>query len=428
LATPVARLQHIIGPSQTRARAKNMFALREGTVASPGARLTYLEVHAMGPAQEPLNEFKQPVIDVGEANKEVWVKAYDEEDEPEKQKVYLVKTEDPDSAYNLIGKPSIMLDHHSEGWGQIDVAVVLTRDRSQAANNGMHKFIAPAPEAARLVAIKKLNKEVIRQYLEKGGHEDPYKEVSRMQELGDGVHVLECLEALEDEDYLYIVSPYTSEGSLADRIDPGNGYPEAEAQALFRNILEILLYLERHGIFHHDLSPDNFLFFKGRLILFDLAMSMRVPRLPNGNRFLITPQGVYGTPPCLAPEIFLNRTPFDGVACDLWGAATILYILLTGHPLYKLPHPTDRLFRYYILAGGLAPVPNEQVVEMWQNAVNAQDNRTLAAFQANLNIPPDARELLINLLRLRPGERWTLQQAVDSTWVQSNMRRRQSAS
>ena len=113
--------------------------------------------------------------------------------------------------------------------------------------------------------------------------------------------------------------------------------------------------------------------------------------------------------------------------CDLWAAAVILYALLTGHLLYRVPHPTDILFKYYILAGGLRPGLNEAMVEILEETflpredVDQDKDNLMMHAMANLSITPEARELLINLLKLNREERWTLIQAVESPWVQSNL-------
>ena len=407
-----------------------MNAFREGTYASPGARLTYSEVYAHGDARDPLPEDCSPTIHRGEGNKDVLVRAYDE-DVPRSKRVFLVKTDDPDRAYELTGKASKMLDHHGEGWGSIEFALILPRDRSGEAGDGdgVPKFKSPDPEQAVFVAIKKLSKVVIRNYLAMGGRENPYIEISRMQEIGDDVHVLSCIEALEDDDYLYIVTPYCPDGSLADNITWFvKGYPENEAQALFKNILEILFYLECHGINHHDIAPDNFLFLNGRLLLFDFAMSRKVPREEGGHRYLMKPQGWYGTYACQAPELYFNKAPFDGIATDLWSAAMTLYSLLTGQIMYRMPHPTDIGFRYFILARGLKPGFTEQLVEVLESAFRPgnrdEQGNLMKVAMANMKIPPDALELLLNLLVLKPEERWTLMDAASCSWVQKNMAKR----
>lgn len=404
---------------------------RRKTTATTGACLTYHDVCAAGPPRDPLPETFEPRIFRGESNKEALVIPPDPEDDPEMEELFLVKSENPGQAYNLFGKASVILENASRppGWGEIFFAVVFPRvpPKPDEDQNSL-TFRMPDPHEVQYVAIKKLCKRVVRYYLTKlQGHEDPYKEIARMQEFGDGVHVLNCVEALEDDDYLYIITPYSREGSLAEKLANhwGKGLPEPEAQAIFKNILEILLYLERHGIFHHDLAPDNLLFFDGRLLLFDFAMSMRIPREEDGTRYLIKPQGRFGTPPCHSPEMFAD-TVCDGVACDLWASGVILYLLLTGHVLYRVPDPTDILFRYYILAEGLRPGLNEAMVEIMEETFlpgegDQDGDNLLTHAMANLSISPDARELLINLLKLKAWERWSLIQAVESPWVQSNL-------
>lgn len=406
---------------------------RQRTTATAGARLTYQEVCAAGPPRDPLPEDFQPRIFRGESGKKALVVPPDDEDETEMDEMFLIRSENPSQGYKLFGKASVLLANKSRpnGWGEIFFAVVFPRIPPTAKDQSVLKFKAPDFDEVQYVAIKKLNKKVVNWYLKKGGHENPYKEISRMQQIGDGVHVLNCIEALEDDLFLYIVTPYSREGSLAEHMESrmGQGFPEPEAQKLFRNILQILLYLEKHGIFHHDFSPDNFLFFDGRLLLFDFAMSLRIPREPDGKRHLIKPQGVYGTPAFHSPEMYDKEesTPCDGVACDLWAAAVTLYMLLTGHLLYRVPDPTDILFRYYILAGGLKPGLNEYMVEILeetflpQTEADRDRDNLMTHAMANLSISPDARELLINLLKMGAWERWTLIQAVESPWVQSNL-------
>jgi len=402
-----------------------MNVLREGTIATAGARLGYQDVYAMGAARDPLAEDVGPVIFEGERNREVIIEPYDDQEEAERKRVFLVKTKDPDHAYDLVGKAPKFLDHHGNGWGRIEFAVIYNRIRPQAPEDdggALLRFQAPTPEEAQLVAIKKLNKAVVDNYLARGGHENPYNEIRRMQQIGDDIHVLSCIEVLEDETFLYIVTPFCGEGSLLDNMP----YSERDAQRLFRNMLEILLYLERHGICHHDIAPDNFMFYNNRLVLFDFAMSLRIPREENGNRYAILPQGTFGTMPTQAPEVFFNGAPFDGVGADLWSVGVTLYYILTGKLLYRLPHPTDISFRFYILAEGLMPgFNNDRLVEILAEEFDPENNPQhqllLENAIANFNIRDEARDLLINLLRFHPARRWNLMQAVESAWVQRNL-------
>lgn len=211
----------------------------------------------------------------------------------------------------------------------------------------------------KFVAIKRLNKEAVRHYHKQGGQENVYREVALMQELGDNKHVLKCIEFLEDEKYLYIVTPKACEvGTLKDCIQWGDpddeSMEQARIQKIWCKILQILGYLEEHGINHRDISPDNFLFLtRNNLVVFDLAMSVKIPvNQETGQRCLITPQGRCGTKPFMAPEIYANREAYDGVATDLWGAAVILYCMLTNQLLYREPAVHDISYRYFVDAQG----------------------------------------------------------------------------
>ena len=323
-------------------------------------------------------------------------------------------------------KPSIKLDHHAEGWGEVRFALVLDK-----VDEGV--FQVPTSDQARYVAIKKLNKRVVREYLDQGGQEDPYKEIQRMQAVGDNVHVLSCVEALECEDYIYIITPKAceEEGTLCEAIAHGS-IDEQRAWKLYRQILGILLYLERHGIYHRDVSPDNFLFLTpDNLVIFDLALSIRLPytktesplessEVATIQRTLLEPQGTTGTLAYLDPSVYTGTASVDGVACDLWAATLLLYNMLTGHILYRIPHPTDVKFRFFILARALSSNPMNPVAMQAMKEIMEQDEHhsivQLAIVQRKIS--PRAMCVLENVLNINPSERWTLAQVVESDYVQ----------
>jgi hypothetical protein len=61
---------------------------------------------------------------------------------------------------------------------------------------------------AQHVAIKRLSLEVVTMELENGSNEDLYKEIWRIQTIvGDNHHVVGCIEALQDEQFLYTITP-----------------------------------------------------------------------------------------------------------------------------------------------------------------------------------------------------------------------------
>jgi serine/threonine protein kinase len=237
-----------------------------------------------------------------------------------------------------------------------------------------------------------------------------------MQTLGDNIHVLGCIEALQDECFLYIIMPYCVSGSLVEWIPwVQGGVSEDQAKTIFSQLLENVRYLQARSISicHRDLSPDNCMIYLGRVVFTDLAMSFRIP---NGN--LVRPLGGFGKPAYLPPEVYMNF-PFDAHACDLWSAVVVLFNLLTGEILYELPHPEDLLFRYFVLARGVSRTPmNERTYEILMDTGETAEQTALCKMtQKCMDLSPEVLELLESVLKVAPQERWTTEQVNGCPWM-----------
>jgi len=379
---------------------------------SPGARITYQEL-VQFPERDPPEEHFEPEIHRAVTYADV------RENPDDPPPVYLMRQFDATEAYALIDKAPIRLRGHG-GWGVILFAVTYTRTNNMPLNT----FQVPREQDAQYVAIKRLDKARVNHYLQQGGKENPYKEISRMRALGDNEHVLRCIDALEDDKYLYIITPKASEeGTLLDVIGRAP-VDSVRARKIFIKILKILAYLEAHGICHRDFTPDNLLFLTpDNLVVFDLAMSHRLPVNDAGHRVLSAPQGIFGKFPYMPPEVFINRV-FDGVHVDLWAAAVILYNMLTRRVPYFRPDPTDILFCFNIFARSVSDTPiNEDTLAIQQRMIGQPYGtyvlRILEIFEnANRNLSPAAAELLGNLLHFEAGQRWCLAQAMKSDYVE----------
>ena len=332
--------------------------------------------------------------------------------------VYLLRQYGSREAYALIDKEPIQ---NHRNWGDIVFAVVY----ECVGDPGSRVFQAPSEASARFVAIKRLKMADVDEYLQKGGSENPYRDICRMREMGDNVHVLQCVDALRDDEFLYIVTPKACEiGTLQDAALCGSEpMDRSRAKLLFRKILQILSYLDSYDISHRDFTPDNFVFLEpDNLVVFDLAMSHKIPRNQQGERVLATPNNiVFGSFGYISPEIAMSRM-FDGLAADLWSASVILYNLLTSRPLYRFPHPSDIFFRYNILAeAAFSPALNERAIEVLQGVDENGEFFCLLMknVMANLNyIGPASAELLKHSFEIDPQFRWTLQQVIQSHYVQ----------
>ncbi|VEU33923.1 unnamed protein product [Pseudo-nitzschia multistriata] len=338
--------------------------------------------------------------------------------QPVYRQVFLCRQQDAAQAYQIIQPPAfqpVELSHGGPTWGYLFMGVILPRRKDDML------YEEPMEHEAQRVAIKRLDLNVVTNELRNGSKENPFKEIWRMQTIGDHHHVCAIIEALQAENYLYIITPWCGGGSLSDNLplSPNDRYSvEDQARILFQQILEDLHYLHKvHGICHRDIKTANFLVSEsGRVLIGDLAMSFVMPK---GG--IVKDIGTFGTPPFMVPETLLNR-PFDGAKCDFWAATVTLYTLVTGLPyLYRTPRPDDILFRYCIMAKGLSrDRHNELVKEIISEVDNPQDVSLLSTVVEHIcNMSYDILELFENSLSLIPEERWGSEQACQSRWMQN---------
>ncbi|KAL7570012.1 hypothetical protein ACA910_017056 [Epithemia clementina (nom. ined.)] len=328
---------------------------------------------------------------------------------------------------------------HRPGWGELWAGVCFSK-----VGPGVYRS---PPPGINYVAIKKLNKRVVDIHLQEGNgryvnrdlrfldeeyirnamrvrdRENPYREMSRMDEIGDNIHVLRQIEFLQDDEYCYIIMPCACGRMSLDTalFRPGRELNPQEARDFFIQILRILAYLERKGIHHRDLSPDNFIFLEpDRIVVMDLAMSVRIPVDPTTRqRTLIHAMGAFGTRAFMSPEIYTNFQVFDGISADLWSALLILYSMLTNVPLYHLPDAVaDMSFRYYVVARGITQNPiNELIMEIESELDESYEPRIKQQSQAHLGLSPRVKDLFHHFFRINPSERWTLAQVMESDYV-----------
>lgn len=254
---------------------------------------------------------------------------------------------------------------------------------------------------SRTVAVKVNFDKKIRE-LRNRHAEDPIKEISAMQLIGDDTpNVLGCSEVLYDpgNQTLNIVMRFCQSGDLFQRLqesqqsmdDGPPGMRETQARFFFRQIMNGINALHQKGICHRDISPENIMLDDDQSIIIDLGMCLRVP-YQNGRRCLISPQGACGKLPYMSPEIYRNRSPFDGAAADVWTAGTILFCMLTGNRSYQRPHASDPQF--YWMTRDV-----KQLLTDWQ-----------------IILSPEGLHLLQNMLQVNPRLRLTIDEVVNHPW------------
>jgi hypothetical protein len=240
--------------------------------------------------------------------------------------------------------------------------------------------------------------------------EDPMKEIAAMECIGnDHPNVLGYREVLFDGQNINVVMPYCSGGDLFEllqvcRKNPKPGLTEERGRFYMRQILLGVQHLQRKGICHRDLSPENIMMHDDGCVVIDMGMCLRMPYkndlgavvdVTKGHcRLLILPQGTCGKLPYMSPEVYANRVPFDGEAVDVWSCGVILFCILTGNRSYNHAHRSDPIF--YWMTHGL-----ERLLSDWEVVLS-----------------PEGVSLLKGMLQVDPRDRLSLSEVLNHPWFQ----------
>lgn len=276
------------------------------------------------------------------------------------------------------------------------------------------------------VAIKRLDKRIFEPFLANDEtRENPYREIHRMQtpSLVDGGFVLPLIDALEDDRYLYIITPFAERGDLNNFVPltPEVNMPvELQAFQIYEQMLDAIDHIHNNphvrgqfGIGHRDIKGGNFFAFRDRIVLADFAMSYPIPQ---GD--MVNDMGGFGTPPYLPPEI-ARQSEFSASGCDLWACTVTLFNLVTGMPVYLRPIATDIFFVYNIMARGLSNEPHAEMIEALLEEADAVGRDALRQmWERTQALSPQLRKLLSGVLTLQPELRWNIQDVRQSAWMQ----------
>jgi Protein kinase domain len=223
-------------------------------------------------------------------------------------------------------------------------------------------------------------------------------------------HVVKLLDAGFDRGgaTFFLILARHGRGSLARFLTASSSFPIGLALAVEEDILRGLVDLHEHcgrPIAHGDLNPRNLLLCENRstpehpaVVICDLAMARRVPRDPPEDEAL-TADLVY-SPWYAAPELLQGPTSW-GLEADIYGAASVLYELVTGQPPLRresalLGKDFAALVRDGVQpasAGSLNPTLPGDLVELLDCCLAARPS----------DRPGPSRDVLVHLRQVRRG-------------------------
>lgn len=183
---------------------------------------------------------------------------------------------------------------------------------------GMGKTYLAKDKAGDSYAIQKINKS--RLGIENS--KELCKNFSSLQSI-NSPYIVKYYELYEETHSIYLVMEYCSGGDLFDKLFASSKFIEPVSAKIIYMILQALAYLNKVGIVHCDIKPQNVMFSSPdpsatiKLIDFNLCKFSRegYDEYPNG------------TPQYLAPEIIDCRY---STKSDMWSLGIILHVCLTG--------------------------------------------------------------------------------------------------
>jgi serine/threonine protein kinase len=151
------------------------------------------------------------------------------------------------------------------------------------------------------------------------------KELRAIGSLSGHPHVVPLYDAGEVDGHPYMVMPFMSGGSLADRLRSGP-VPPGEAARIGIAVAEVLVEAHRIGILHRDIKPANVLFDSyGQPQLADFGIA----RFSDST---LTQGLVAATIAYAAPEILAGQPASP--AADIYSLGATLYAALSGRPAF----------------------------------------------------------------------------------------------
>ncbi|KAL3469237.1 kinase-like domain-containing protein [Aspergillus californicus] len=182
--------------------------------------------------------------------------------------------------------------------------------------------------------------------------------------------VVKLFYAFQDHEKLYLILEYADGGELFTHLAMERMFEEDAAAFYMAEMVLALEHLHQTvGVIYRDLKPENCLLdHEGHLLLTDFGLSKIA--LGDDDRC----NSSLGTIEYMAPEVIQGK-PY-GKACDWWSLGALGYDLLTGSPPFKA-----------------------------NNHSKLQEKILKQKLALPYYLGPDAKDLLIRLLRKEPSKR-----------------------
>ncbi|CAK79746.1 unnamed protein product (macronuclear) [Paramecium tetraurelia] len=236
-------------------------------------------------------------------------------------------------------------------------------------------------------AIKKVAKAQLGHKMRDKQAKSLAEEIFIMRSL-DYSNIPKLYEVFENEDYIGLVMTHYEGGQLQEKLQNLN---LSQKQQLVKNLLETMNYVHSQSIMHRDLKPQNIMY-KNKdptsvdiaIIDFGFATNQKYQEHVLYN---------CGTPGYAAPEVqeYKEKQKMYATQCDVYSLGIIIYEMQS--------YLQSSFF-------GVHPFRNS--------------NPGSLTFNEKVKVPQSLKNLLIQMTRIQPKQRFTLKECLDQDFFREN--------
>lgn len=254
---------------------------------------------------------------------------------------------------------------------------------------GLHKL------TGSLVAVKIVRYEQLEQFSETAKRN--YLQGLEILKKIDHPNLLKLIDLYSSETTLQIITEFYNGGELFERLMKDKCFDEITCSKIMKQILLGINYLHKNRIVHRGITPENMVFegsvdnFLIKIIDFKL-----LTYLPEKQHLSEKVGAVF----YIAPEILEEKYDFK---CDIWSCGVLLYVMLCGK----------------------FPFNGKTNLEILQNIKEGNICKDSADYKSLSN---EVKDFLGRLLKVRPEDRFSAEDALQHQWLKERNRNRQSIS
>jgi len=214
-------------------------------------------------------------------------------------------------------------------------------------------FRAEHTETGEVVAIKTLPEE----FYDDTTYQLRFQREIKTIQMMNHPHILSLITYGEQDRISYIVMPYMSHGTLADRLSDGKMSPEI-CITLMEQIGSAIDHAHNHQVIHRDIKPANMMFDADDNIQ---LMDFGVAKLIEDTDVDITGSAIVGTWQYMSPEQCLGEKDITPQV-DIYALGVLLHEMLAGQPPFYNDSPSQIVHRHMSASISLADDLYEELV------------------------------------------------------------------